>query len=382
MSPRLPLIAAILVAAGTAVRMVADPLWLGDWNETGSSLGALGIFGSTMGALVLCIHIRRNVLPLSSLSGRTSTRRAVMYIVAGVLAPSGVSWVATCAVFYGITAVVTPAPSAPSSLPVVTATLAVLTTLVIGTVAGFFLHPAWACPLVVVAGFVGPAVLGVYEPSVAGNFTVSTSTSLDVQFAPVARFYLRQSMFFLSLSLGGLILAATAMTRSLRASVVLAVLAVLVCTGATLGTGPTERIRPAEVTTSMRCDKTPRVQVCLLSDHADQLPTALMVADEIAGALPDGAGPTVFRETGLPGIDGAARIDAAGVRSDVAAEVIDAAATWKVCDPEAGIDRPVWLAYRAGLLDELPPLETLDQVRVMPEAEQILWWTAVHEDAC
>lgn len=377
-----PRVAALLLAGGTLIRMAVDPSWVGDWNETGSILGVYGIFGATLGGAALALHGRRNVAPLRTLHLRAPVPRVIRDLLVRAFGPSLLAWVLTSLVAYVVTFAVNPAPSAPSGLPLLVSTLGVLSTLTLGLLAGTVMPTALALPLVIAAGFLVPASLGAIEPSRAATFTVSTSTSLEVQFAPVASLYAAQAAFFGALSVGSILLLAVIVARARLIPAALAAIVLVGLASTAVATAPTERITDAAVTSSQRCAQESGVEVCLLSDHQRFLPAALSTAVRLHTALPPDATPKRYVEAGLHAEPGDVVLDPSGVRVDVLGEVVDASATWRLCEEPLGAERPLWLAHRAGLLDPLPDLDELKDVRDAPDADQIAWWTAPMSPTC
>lgn len=378
----LPRLAALLLAAGTLLRMLITRSWVGDWNETGSIMGVSGILGGTLAGIVLAVHARRNLRPLITMRIGGSWARVLVGVLLVPLAPSAVAWLFTCCVYYGITAAVNPAPSAPSVWPLLAASAGAFATLLIAILAGLVLHVALALPLVLVLGFLTPAVLGSLEPSAAGNFSIATSTSLQMQFAPVTSFYVRQCSFFLALAaLSGCAAIAIMRQRGLAGALVIGTLLV---TAAALfvALGPQERITDAAITSASRCASRDGVEVCVVSDHARFLDATLDTAVKVRQTLPSDAIPTRYVERGLAVTPADAVLEPSGLAIDPLSQTVDATAAWRLCTSDAPIERSVWIAHRAGFLPNLPTLDQLAEVRGSSDADQIAWWKQPMRKTC
>lgn len=377
--------AGLLLSVLTALRLALVPSGVGEWNETGSVLGVAGVLGATGAGLVLAVYGHRNLRPLRSLYGRLRPGRLLAHITVRILGPALVCWGATCAAAYGVTAVLTPAPSAPSAWPLVAATLGVMSTVALGLALGTLCPLTVALPAVVVAGFLAPVVLGSQEPSPLGSFSICTSVSLQPQFAPLDDFFLRQSAFFTVIWSICAVLVALLLRRLIGAAALSGLLA-LVVAGAWLATGPTDRITDAPPTTAERCTERDGVRVCVMSDHERLLPAVLEAARAVHRSMPSALAPSVYREASLMSAPGSAVLDTAQMAVDPASEVVEATARWRTCpdpdDPEAEVTRSLWLAHRAGLLTEVPELDSLTGVLRQGDPAQLTWWRAGMTGPC
>lgn len=382
MSRSLPWLAALLLVGATGFRMNLDRSWVGDWNQTGSFLGVVGILGGTGAGMVLALHARRNLRPIQSLQLRTSPIRVARLVLTRTLGPSIGAWLLLCLAYYLVTWISNPSPSAPSAWPLISSTLGVVLTLVVGVVAGYFMHLSFALPAVIAIGFLLPATLGALEPSRAANFTISTNTSLEVQFVPLVSFYLKQGLFFAVLMCGLIALVSFALSHEWRPYRTMLIGGALVATFALVALGSPERIDNAPVTNSQHCDSRENIEVCVLTDHARFAPAALNVAVKIGDSLPPSDAPLKYVEKGLRIPDGAATLDVAGMRIDPVAEVINAAAQWNLCAPPDSPHRAIWLAHRSGLVLELPEFEELVALENAPDATQLQWWREPMTSSC
>lgn len=375
MTWRLPTLAGLALILTTAVTLAVDTSWIGEWNETGSMLGSSGVTGALFASLLLSVEARRNWRPLRSWHLPVPVWHWTRAWIRQIIAPVACSWLVLVVGTHAITVTIAPHPSSLSLLPLAAGTLFVLVSCTLGFLAGLLMHPAVALPLLAIVNFVVPAALGALEPSRAGNFTTSTSTSLAVGFAPIPMFYVRQCIFYIAL-IALLSLLSVATLRGRRSLPILGTAGVLVLsTGCWVGLSSSERIDDAHGLTSSACTTVDDgTEVCLVSDHERFLGQTADTVSRVTRALPKDARPARYIESGLPTRPGDLVLDTVNLRIDPMSQVIEDVSEWHTCEDEDTTTRSFWIADRAGLFDDDFATDELDHVLAMSDSEQLAWW--------
>ncbi|WP_138774565.1 hypothetical protein [Brachybacterium timonense] len=371
----LPRWAAVAVAVVTAARLYQDTSWVGDWNQTASSLGAMGMLGGTIAALLMAIDAQRNWRALhefrSESRGRRSSLRVTVAEVWKVLHWPLAGWLFVVMLAYAITAGANPQPTEPSAWPLVAATLFVSIQVLLGHLLGLRVHAAIAAPALVIFGFVLPAAVGSLEPSKIAHFTTSTSYWIALPSVPSPAFYGSQSAVFAGVTLLLAVLIHEPLRWSTRAlSAGLALLLIVVSASSLLDTE--ERLHDLTDVSRQVCAQGHSAEVCVFTDHERFLPVLLVTADEVMAVLPADARPARLVETGLRTEPEDALLSTANVPVGPAESVVNSVAGWHVCDSEAAFERFSFVAARSGF--DPAEGEFVPHIMEKNEEQQLDWW--------
>lgn len=381
-APSLAQWGAIVIAVATGLRMSQDLSWLGEWNETGNNLMTMGILGGMLASLCAALDAHRNGRALHSLRSLHPARRHPVSVLIkeslDVLAWPLVGWFLVVVTCYAATAGANPSPSHVSLWPLAAGTAFLCAQVLGGHVAGLRLHLAFALPVMVLLGFVVPAALGSLDGP-ASRLTPSLSVWILLPSVPSTAYFGCLTLLFLSLAALLVVAMATAVTRWSR------IVAAVVCIGlgATAVNGLLEVDGPTNTVAGvsrMTCHTGETSEVCVFPDHRRTLPQLVAAADQVNRSLPVDVRPARYVENGLVHTSADALLATQNVQGFPVESVVEAAASWRVCDPQTSSDRLDFLAVRAGFIPDVagPGSEGLS----LPPSEQIAWWREGMDSRC
>lgn len=392
MTRRLPLVAALILAVTCAATLLTHQRWIGDWNLTGDNLATFGALGATLAGLPIILDVQRNLVPVSTWVGHAGVPRLCLLLVRRELLPALAAWILVVATAYAATAALNGHPVAASPWPVLDASLGVLALLLCAVTLGLLAPAMAAIPLLLILGFVGPAILATADTGVRlQGLTLYRSVSPELPLLPSVEYYARQSVLLGTVILGATLLAGARLRRT-PTLLPAGVAALAVGIGCGIAVGAPSPVSPELLrTTAARCgtDADSATTVCVIRDHERFLPSLLQAAGEISTALPEASRPRTYLELGLdPSVveDPEPAVIGGLVPSGAALSALaDAAAAWQTCDGvDATYARSLWLAWRLGELSRADLADFLGEpdLATADDTAMLAWWDAGRSAGC
>ncbi|WP_157085869.1 hypothetical protein [Devriesea agamarum] len=367
---RLPHLACLAVLVSGALRMREDTSWIGDWNDTGQSIGVTALLCGLLASLLICLDAQRNGRALHQLRQYAPGWRGSLHAMWQVICWPLAGWVILALTAYAITLAVNPRPSHPSAWPAIASLAFFCCQVFAGHLLGRIWHPAFAFPTLVILGFLAPVIGAAFDPSIFTNFSVSPGISMPLPLMPAHRFYIGQVFFFISLAIL-LAVAGCLISRSRRTITTLSALSAII--GAILlVTGPIERANTIKDSTAMSCQSTGHTEVCVFTDHERFLPALLNGAEKVEKVLPTSARPARYVELGLKSQANDAELPTSDIAAYPAQMLALAASGRETCDHLVKFQRFDWLSFRLGWTPT--PDDSLGNLPSKSVEDQLAWW--------